>query len=177
MHLTDEQLNEYLDDEADDRILIETHIAACMDCAARLSALQALFAEIESLPEVEPPHSIAARFSPSRSLPAALPRSLTLTVILQAALAAATIIIAAPFVLQFISPRLSNLSAPSFTEMFIQVQTQWAMLLDALSTFHLPTLPEIPMLEFSSIFMLLAVVGASLLWLVGNGLLLRNQIK
>jgi anti-sigma factor RsiW len=53
MHLTDEQLNEYLDNETTERAQIETHLASCADCAARLIALQVLFAEIESLPEVE----------------------------------------------------------------------------------------------------------------------------
>ena len=69
MHLTDEQLNEYLDHETSEQVQIETHLAACAECVARLTALQTLFAEIESLPEMELRHSIAARFAPTPSLP------------------------------------------------------------------------------------------------------------
>ncbi len=54
MHLTDEQLNEYLDNEStDERAQIESHLSSCDECAARLSTLQNLFAELESLPELE----------------------------------------------------------------------------------------------------------------------------
>jgi len=53
MHLTDEQLNEYLDNEIVDRADIESHLASCGECAARLTALQTLFAELDSLPELE----------------------------------------------------------------------------------------------------------------------------
>ena len=52
MHLTDDQLNEYLDNETAERAQIELHLDSCDECAARLSTLQDLFAELESLPEL-----------------------------------------------------------------------------------------------------------------------------
>jgi hypothetical protein len=177
MHLTDEQLNEYLDHETDDRASIELHLSSCVDCAARLSALQDLFAELGSLPEVELPRPLAARFVSSRSLPARLPRSLTLTVTLQAALAVVAVIVAAPFVMQFIAPYVSSLPAPSLADVFIQLQTQWTFWLDTVSQIHMPSIPEIPVVRLSNLFSIFTVIGVSLLWLIGNGLLLRNQIK
>ena len=99
MHLTEEELNEYLDNEIQDRTPIESHLSSCVECAARLATFKALFAEIESLPELELTRSIAARFAPSPGLPAQLPRWLTLTAILQAALALVAIILAAPVVM------------------------------------------------------------------------------
>jgi hypothetical protein len=173
MHLTDDQLNEYLDNESTDRTRIELHLSSCADCAARFSELQDLFAEIESLPELELTRSIASRLT----LPVSLPRSLTLTVTLQAALAIVTIIVAAPFVMQFISPYLSNVPAPSLADVLVQLQTQWMLWLDALSTFQMPAIPEVPVVEISGLFMMLTIIVVSLLWLIGNGLLLRNQIK
>jgi hypothetical protein len=173
MHLTDEQLNEYLDNETTDRTQIELHLSSCADCAARLSTLQDLFAEIESLSELELTRPIASR----PPLPTSVPRSLTLTVILQAALALVTIIVAAPFVMQFISPYLANVPAPSLADVLVQIQTQWMLWLDALSTVQMPAIPEIPVVEISGLFMMLAIIVVSLLWLIGNGLLLRNQIK
>jgi len=173
MHLTDVQLNEYLDNETPERAQIESHLSSCDECAARLTALRALFAEIESLPELTLSRNIAARFALSPSLPAPLPRWLTLTATLQAALALIAIIIAAPFVMNL----LPAIETPSFTDVFVQIQSQWIALLDILSQIQMPTLPEIPVIELSSLVITLTIAGVSMLWLVGNGLLLRNQIK
>ena len=174
-HLTDELLNEHLDNELTDRAQVEEHLSICEDCAARLAALQALFTELNSLPEENLSHNIAARFVPSPSLPAALPRSLRLAVTLQAALAVIAIIIAAPFMMEFASPYLGTVQMPSFTEIIFQAQLQWTTWLDILSTLQIPTLPEIPVIEMSGLYIALTLAGVSMLWLVGNGLLLRNQ--
>lgn len=188
MHLTDEQINEYLDNESTERAQIESHLTSCDECAARLTALQTLFAELDSLPELELTHSLreaslsdAARFLPSPSLTPQLPRWLTLTATLQAAVALITLIVAAPF----IAGLLPAVQTPSFTDVFIQLQSQWIAWLDFLSTlrlnsgqaFQVPTLPQLPVLEISSLMLTLTLAGVSMLWLVGNGLLLRNQIK
>ena len=180
MHLTDEQLNEYLDNALSDRVLVDLHLSTCDECAARLTALRALFNEIESLPEIALSRDLVAlvmrRVGGSVAAPA-VPRSLRLTVTLQAALAVIAIIFAAPFVMQFASQYLSRIQAPSFVDIFLQLQTQWRTWLDVLSQFQLPTMPEIPVVELSSLFIILTVAGVSVLWLVGNRLLLRNQNK
>ena len=173
MHLTEEELNEYLDNEIQDHISIELHLSSCAECAARLSTLQALFAEIESLPELKLTRSISARFAPSPSLPAQLPRWLTLTATLQAALALVAIILAAPVVMNL----FPVIQTPSLTDAFVRIQFQWTVWLDILSNFQLPAVPEIPVFEFSGLIPALILAGISMLWLVGNGLLLRNQIK
>ena len=182
MHLTDEQLNEYVDHESAERVQIEAHLSACDECAARLTALQALFAEIESLPELQLTHSLAARFvstklnasapTPSLTVPQ-LPRWLTLTATLQAAVALVALVLAAPFIKNL----LPAVQTPSLTDVFLQLQSQWTNWVDLLSTFRLPTLPQLPVLEVSSLVITLTLAGVSMLWLVGNGLLLRNQMK
>ena len=177
MHLTDEQLNEYLDGETADPAQMELHLAVCTDCTRRLSEMEALFGEIESLPELGISPGFSARFMPVRSEPAGLPRSLTLTMMVQAALAVLVIIISAPFVIRFVSSYAPGLSIPSFVDVFLQVQTVWMAWLDTLSTLSFPTLPEIPVVNVSSLVTIFMVVGVSLLWLLGNGLLLRNQMK
>ena len=60
MHLTEEELNEYLDNEIQDRARAELHLSSCDECAARLATLQALFTEIESLPELALTRDLAA---------------------------------------------------------------------------------------------------------------------
>jgi len=179
MHLTDEQLNEYLDHESSDREQIEIHLSACDECAARFSALKTLFAEIESLPEMTLSHSIreaslwdAARIIPTPSLPVPqLPTWLTLTATLQAVLALIAFIVAAPFITKL----LPMVQMPSLPDIFLQLQAQWTAWLAALSVFQLPTLPQIPAIELPSLVVALTLAGVSMLWLVGNGLLLRNQ--
>jgi anti-sigma factor RsiW len=176
-HLTDVQLNEYLDNEGKDRVQAESHLSSCVDCAARLAALQALFDEIESLPEVALSRDLAAPVVRRVSGRAALPRFLHLTVALQFAAAMVALVFTAPFVAQFLSPYLSDLQAPSLVDLFLQVQSQWTVWLDMLSQLQLPNIPEIPVFELPSLVIMLTVVGVSVLWLLGNGLLLRNQIK
>jgi hypothetical protein len=181
MHLTDEQLNEYLDDEIRDRAQVEMHLSSCAECAARLTALRALFAEIESLPEVALTRDLAWRAAPlARRLnnPGVLPRWFTLTVGLQAAAALAAIILAAPFAIDFASSFLPVLQTPSLTELFFQAQSLWISWLDTLSQLQLPTVPELPVaLEPSGLYLMLALTGSAVVWLVGNSILLKNQIK
>jgi hypothetical protein len=176
-HISDEQLNEYLDHEGNDRLRIEAHLSSCADCARRLSALQALFDEIESLPELPLSNEIVVSVTRSPGLPARLPRSLRLTVTLQAALAVVTIILTAPFVMPFLAPYASRVPAPSFIDFLLPLQSQWTAWLDLLSTLSLPKFPEMPAVNVSSLVLMFTVLGASLLWLIGNGLLLRDQIK
>lgn len=171
MHLTNEQLNEYLDNETANRAEIETHLDSCDECAARLSTLQALFTDLDSLPEVALSRDLAARFIPDRKLNPQLPRWLTLTASLQAAGALVALIIAIPF----FSVMLPKVETPSFTTWFFEIQSLWTSWLDQLSTFNLPTFQPLPLpiMEMSTLFIALAIV--SIFWIFGNGLLLRNR--
>ena len=173
MHLTDSQLNEYLDEATTERAVIESHLDSCDECAARLSTLQNLFIELDSLPELELTRDLAAPFTLRPSLPAQLPKFLTLTVILQAAVALAALIIAVPFV----SALLPQIEPPSFTKIFFQIQSQWTVWLDQLSTLALPTFQPINLPTFEMSSLLFTLAGVSVLWILGNGLLLRNQMK
>ena len=178
-HLTDETVNEYLDNELLDRAEVEQHLSQCADCAARLATLQTLFTEIESLPELAISRSLreasqrdAAPFT-RRDAGFAFPRWLKLTAILQAAVAIASLMIAAPL----ITERVPTIQTPSLTDLLLQLQSQWAAWPDMFSTFQIPPLPQLPVLEISSLVLTLTLAGVSVLWLVGNGLLLRNKIK
>ena len=173
MHLTDEQLNEYLDEATIERVQIEAHLSSCEECAACLSTLQNLFTELDSLPELELTRELAAPFTLRPSLPAQLPKFLTLTAFLQAAVALAALIIAIPFV----SALLPQIEPPSFTKIFFQIQSQWTVWLDQLSTLALPTFQPINLPTFEMSSLLFTLAGVSVLWILGNGLLLRNQMK
>jgi len=177
MHLTDDQLNEYLDNESTERVLIEAHLDSCDECAARFSTLQNLFTELDSLPELELTRNLAAPFTLRPSLPAQLPKFLTLTVTLQAAITLAALIIAVPFIANL----LPSIEISSATKIFFNIQSQWMTLLNQLAALNLPTFTlqpstfNLPVFEMSSLLFTLA--GMSILWILGNGLLLRNQMK
>ncbi len=129
-----------------------------------ISTLQNLFAELDSLPEQELTRDLAAPFMRTSSLPAQLPKFLTLTVILQSAFALTAIILAAPFVIQF----LPVVELSTFSNMLVQLQIQWTASLDILSQFQMPTLPAIPF-ELSSLYLMSVLVVAFMLWLWGMG--------
>jgi len=171
-HISDVQLNEYLDNETANRAEIEAHLDSCDECAARLSAILALFTELASLPEATLSRNLAARFVPDRKLPQ-LPRWLTLTATLQAAAALVALIVTIPF-LPIILPQVV---LPSFTTLLGQFQVQWRAFLNAFFTFHLPELAPlpipVPVMEMSTL--LIALAGMFVLWVFGNGLLLRNR--
>jgi hypothetical protein len=173
MHLTDEQLNEYLDNETNEREQIELHLHSCNECNARFSDLQNLFLELDSLPDLQLTRDLSTRFIYAGGLIQSPPRWLMPTVFAQAALALIALIISIPFIIALIP----QIDFNSFISPFFEIQSLWNSWLDSLSTFQFPTILQflIPVLEMSSL--LLALAGIFILWIVGNGILLRNQIR
>jgi anti-sigma factor RsiW len=176
-HPSEEQLNEYLDHESEQQAQIESHIAACDECMARLTALQTLFVELDSLPEMALSRDLASSVIQRVGRSGVLPKWLTLTLALQAALALVSTLVAAPAVIEFLSQAVPAFQSPSIPQAWIQLQTLWMNWLNSLSKIQVPSLPEIAAPQFSSLAMLGVLASASFFWLVGNGLLLRNQIK
>jgi hypothetical protein len=100
---------------------------------------------------------------------------------MQAIAALIALIVAAPFITNL----LPVVQTPNITDVFLQLQTQWNVWLDLFSTlrlnsgqaFPLPSIPQLPTLEISSLVLTLTFVGVSVLWVLGNGLLLRKHIR
>lgn len=171
MHLTERQLNEYLDNATDDRARIQTHLDSCDDCAARLATLQTLFAELDSLPDLAFTSPLAARVLLDLERTPRLPRWLPLTSLLQTAAAVVAILVAAPLVLDY----LPTVQPPTWTDTLAQIQTQWLAWLDALAAIQAPALPELPALGISSLSASLVFLAALAMWLFGNRLLLKSR--
>jgi len=178
MHLTDEQLNEYLDNETMERVLIEAHLSSCGECVARLTALQALFDEIESLPELELTHSLAARFTLTSKLLPQLPRWLTLTTILQAVFAVITIIFFAPYVASSIEPYSQLFALPTLTDVWLDLQLGFTAWIQSLGSVSLPELPAnvftLPP-EITPGILALSLTGMFVIWVLGNWWLLHRK--
>ena len=178
-HVTDEQLNEYLDNESTERAQIEAHISSCDECAARLTALQTLFTEIESLPELELTRPVAVRFTLPSSLPVPqLPAWLTLTTSLQAVAALVAIIFATPIFTRYLAPVLQSVSVPSLNDMLVEIQIYFVVWMQSLQSIQLPTilteefvLPK----EISPTILSISLLGIFFIWLIGNWWLLRKR--
>ena len=172
-HLTDDQLNEVLDGAIfDDSIL--GHLDACVECQTRLEDLRALFATFESLPEVESPDLTASVMAklPARSwggLPIRPTRTWTWLSLAQALGAFAILAwLASSFVLP---PEIAAYQPPTVDSLLATVFSIVSSISNNLQT---PTFDFQPLtIDLQSTTILTFIISAAVLWLVGNGLLLR----
>ena len=164
-HLTDTQLNEILDGRAE-----SPHLETCEDCRARLDNLRVVFSALESLPDAKLTRdltaSILARLPQRRVSPAwrwaFIAQSLSglaLLVWLSANVELPAQVIA------YHPPTLDSLLASFFA-------------FTSSLSFELPTFDfQLSTFNFQPETVTLLAVSAGLLWLVGNGLLLRAPAR
>jgi len=181
-HHDEWSLQEYLDgvlagDECEKR---ELHIAQCEDCAATYASLKYLYSEMERLPDEPLAHDLSGKVI--RSLTLKEDRKLYLNRVLTVQLTAAVIVFLA------IWPRISLKlgSQYSFGQIleplrkFVDISAQGILSVrESLNWFHaewiatlsMPTI-DWPIMGFP---LALAVGAMILLWLLGNGILLRES--
>ncbi len=190
-HLTDSQLNEYLDDTLDEttKIKFDSHLQTCEDCSARLCELKFLFTSLESLPEVK----LRRDLSPAilARLPQKQPRLWTPFFAAQLGAALGLFFWLSVQVTNFITPiistsrfppftmpnfqyAISNFQFPNFHSLFTIFISLFSIPKFQLPTFNLPTFqPSI--LNLSTFDLIFISASVFLLWLVGNLSLLRNR--
>jgi hypothetical protein len=180
-HHDEWSLHAYLDDVLadEDRERLELHLAQCDECTAKYASLKYLYSEMERLPDEPLAHDISARVI--RSIALKEDRKPTLYLVITAQLAAAIIMIAAIWprislelgskysLVQLLEPlrNFADLSTQGilFMREFLSwIHTQW------IATLSMPAI-DWPITGFP---LALAVGGMTLLWLLGNGLLLRQ---
>lgn len=180
MHLTDDLLNEYLDNALTrtQRSEIEAHLHVCGECSTRVNELRALFNEIESLPEAKLERDL------SKAVVAAANRRVTFAPLLwlifaaQAVAAVVASAVAGWLILPLIQQTVDvNAIITISVEALMMEWTQWAnesqiALEQTLQTFTQP-LP----LEVSMLMIALLVTAVSLLWITGNGLLITSLAR
>lgn len=191
-HLTEEQVNLYLDDElsAIERAAVEAHLAGCDECRAEVAALQRLFTALEELahepaPDLVP--DVLTRIHPRRRL---VGRGLTrfrplwLIPALQAAAALALLAWGRTQLAGYWVSLVDTLSLGRLGEMWARASVwtvgQWAVLRVWPSIAWaglqgwIARLPTLGGLHFSPTQ--LAVLGTALVtvWLVGNAVLLYH---
>ena len=185
-HLNDTALNEYLDFvlEPARRAEVESHLAACPACAARLAELRTLFAALESLPDapLERDLSSAVMESIRRAKLAAQPTlspKLRLVIAVQALAALALIGITLPFAAQTLeftgAPQFTSQAAATAADALATFNATWATVIDSAQSLlnqgqtTFSNLPSLPWLGLGAFF-----AAVSALWIVGNSLLIAQ---
>jgi hypothetical protein len=191
-HLTDDTLNAFLDHALTPtaRAEAESHLGTCASCAAQLNTLRAVFASLEALPEVplsrDISASVIASIKPART-PSTRPvinPVMRVALAFQLLLALIALAVALPFVIQLTAalPALSSFNLAN-------TGLQW--LTSTYQTFATSFRPEtlipttditslftqIPTLELSTAIIVLSLTAVTILWFVGNGLLLRSASR
>jgi anti-sigma factor RsiW len=186
-HLTDEQLNEYLDGalEAGARARAAAHLSACADCAQRLRAWQAVFAQLDGLPEAPLARDLSVAVVAALQTPTPFrPRPLLrLAFAAQAVLAVTLLIGLAPFLPSVMSGLDSAaISQPVQTFAADTVYTlaaEWAALQDAAGSMWAESAALArrftnPVADATTLMWAALLTSALALWIIGNGLLLRS---
>lgn len=177
-HLTDDTLNEYLDDALPPagRAAVESHLRDCADCELRLDELADVFSALAALPDMDLARDLSVEVVRTLA-PQPLPRLLKLTALLQVIAALAALAAALPLLQTMFEFDVPALALPTlldltlrFEQIATEMQTPFAQIQWQMPRFDL---------EISSLYITVAVFSVTLLWLVGNGLLLRplNRIR
>ena len=173
-HLTDETLNEYLDDALTNpaRTEAETHLRNCADCAARLAELSLVFSALASLPDFELERDLSASVVRRLTPRPVLPRPIQWVVGLQFAAALTTLIASLPVLQSMFVFNVPAFTLPSLLEVLARYDE---IMLNVQAFFAGIRQPEPSLgLNLSSLFITVTVFSVTLLWVVGNGLLLRQ---
>jgi len=183
-HLTEETINEYLDDALalPARAAAAAHLAGCADCAAQLQALRAVFDALETLPDGVLERDLVPGVVAATGGRAGVPLAVRLALLPQALATFALLASAWPLLG---SPWLSSafalppdLSVAGIAQRAGAFFSQWAGRLSSLACSGGPFATGMPLslnLDVPLSLLGLTLVSACLLWLVGNGLLLRPR--
>lgn len=185
-HLTDSQLNEYLDnilDEAEKQ-RCSRHLLSCAECRTHLNELQHLFASLDTLPEKNLQRDLFTdiiRRLPKNttSAPQKQPRLWTPAFAAQVGIALGVFIWistqAAQFVVPFVSTfQFSQLAVPTFQFAFPALQLSDLYILFSIPKIQLPAF-RLPIFQLSNFNFAFIAISAFALWLAGNAALLRRR--
>lgn len=184
-HLDDVQLNEYLDGYLPENqiVILEKHLDTCLHCAARLNDLKAVFSSLESLPDASLERDLSIAVV-STVLPAwKLPPRWKWGALIQFVFAFIVILLAVPSLYKTWLPLIHEVGLTfsghlsvgwmmlfsEWSTQLTEVQRSWAILI---SGWQPPSIMETTKIVVWPIF-----VVAILLFVVGNGLLLRKVMR
>jgi len=186
-HLEDITLFSYLDGELDGRELAEAraHLAGCAACQTRLATLQAMFSEVEALPDLPLTRDLAGAVVAQlkqQQRPVTAPRLSPVAgwaLGLQALLALVGLGVAVPLVAEFVQgpsalfnwQAVLGQSQALFATIF---SVNWTSMLVGLKALVESNQMSVQLPTLSLAILLPLLIGVTGLWVVGNGVLLRQ---
>jgi len=178
-HLTDFQLNEYLDNTLDTstRREVDAHLQTCEDCSAHLVELKDVFTILKTLPEVKLRRDLSSAIL--ARLPQKQTRLWTSSLAAQLGAALGVFIWFSMQVANFIIPIISAFRFPQFTMPSFQFTVPDFQFSNLYSLFSIPKfqLPpfDFPTFQLSTFNLAFIAISIFLLWLVGNLSLLHDR--
>lgn len=184
-HITEEQLNDYLDNLLDEptRHSIQAHLSLCAECHSRLDEIEGVFAKLESLSDIPMPRDLTPlimAYLPGREPAPVWTRGFAAQSGIVAGFLFWVAVQAIPFV------RLPSL--PPLEMPIPEIEALIARLLALQFKFYPFNPPDfdfdLPVVQFytpaihlpiSTSYLVTLVMLALLLWVIGNVILLRNR--
>lgn len=173
-HLTDSQLNEYLDHALgkSTRREADLHLQSCAVCRARLDELQNVFTALTGLPEARPARDLST--SILSRLPQKQPRVWAPFFAAQVGAALGVFLWLSTQITKFIPASFSAFRLPSFTMPAFPFSNLYSLFSILHPLFSIPTF-NFPTFQLSIFNMIFIALSVSTLWVFGNAALLRNR--
>ena len=184
-HLDEGQLHEYLDGclAPNEIVVLKAHLESCPECAMRLGEMQALFSSLESLPDIPLERDISLAVVSALQPKPKLSRRLKWGAIIQAVLALIVLLLALPSLLKTWKPIIHDMQLAfniRFSEVWINWVADWSAQLAKLQLtwMQLPSVwQSYSILETTEIIIWPIFLTAMLLFIIGNGLILRKVTR
>lgn len=182
-HLTEELFNELLDETLpqENVLALEAHLAVCAECSARLDQIARLFSDLENLPELQMNRDLSGFVVQAIRPNLEIPRQWKWAILTQFALAGLILMFTIPALLTsdvvnamglfWTSEIINN---PIRLDFVFQIELYILNLMQFIS-FEVQNF-QIPDLPLTLVTVLPILMTSGILWLVGNGLLLRKRI-
>jgi len=184
-HPSDELLNEYFDNllRSDQREVVAYHLTDCKECTLRVEALILLYNDLKNLPEIELTRDLTGVVLRSIRPSLAMPRRWGWAVMTQFSLAGLLLLVSLPVILRSEAMQGVNFFDMQFLDAFDEILAaffnQGFVFLNRFSNLFSEIFQAFQQtdLPFSIVTLGPVVLATGVLWLVGNGLLLRNQLS
>ncbi len=182
-HIQEIQYHDYLDNDLnkDAQLVFEQHVAECQACRQELAELRQLFTAIESVPEFNLRIDLSSSILDAIDKQAGLSRNWKLATAIQFGLASILIIISWPLLSTYYSlyefPMINTDYGTALTGLSIQINGYIIVLSGSINNLieSMSISSSQILLGDIGVFVWPTAVAATLLWLIGNGVLLRNN--
>jgi hypothetical protein len=180
-HLDEFQLNEYLDGDLDPNefAIFKNHLSDCLSCASRVEQLRGVIDELEDLPEISLSRDLSQSIVAALQPELRLPQPVKIGAITQMILALVVLVLAIPPLLRTWQPVFLEMKF-TLSDRFSSTTLIWTGQLENILVTWTELLVEWQpptILEATQIVVWPIFLAAMMLFVIGNGLILRKVIR